>query len=190
MKDISILIVGVGGQGTLLTSRILGSVAMELGYDVKMSELHGMAQRGGAVVTYVKMGEKVYSPIIEEQEADIILAFEELEGLRWNRFLKKDGMIVINTQQIDPMPVITRKASYPENITDKLKNTYANTILIDALDIAKKLGSVKVVNVVMLGKIAKLLNLDKDLFMRAIENSVPAKLLDLNNKAFTEGYNS
>ncbi|MDD4780570.1 MAG: indolepyruvate oxidoreductase subunit beta [Tissierellia bacterium] len=190
MKNISILIVGVGGQGTLLTSRILGSVAMELGYDVKMSELHGMSQRGGSVVTYVKMGEKVYSPIIEEQEADIILAFEELEGIRWNRFLKKDGMLVLNTQQIDPMPVITRKASYPENITEKLQNAYSNTILINALDIAKKLGNVKVVNVIMLGKIAKVLELDEELFFKAIETSVPAKFLDLNKKAFAEGYNS
>jgi len=190
MKDISILIVGVGGQGTLLTSRILGSVAMELGYDVKMSELHGMAQRGGSVVTYVKMGEKVYSPIIEEQEADIILAFEELEALRWNKFLKKDGMMVVNTQQIDPMPVIIRKAEYPEKITEKLEGTYPQTILINALDIAKKLGNVKVVNVIMLGKIAKLLEIDERLFIKAIEESVPPKLLDLNRKAFAEGYNS
>ncbi len=190
MKDISILIVGVGGQGTLLTSRILGSVAMELGYDVKMSELHGMAQRGGSVVTYVKMGEKVYSPIIEEQEADIILAFEELEGLRWNRFLKKDGMMVLNTQQIDPMPVIIRKAQYPENITDKLEKTYPKTILINALGIAKELGNVKVVNVVMLGKIAKLLEIEEEIFLKAIEGSVPPKLLELNKKAFAAGYNS
>jgi indolepyruvate ferredoxin oxidoreductase beta subunit len=113
-----------------------------------MSELHGMAQRGGSVVTYVKMGEKVYSPVIEEQEADIILAFEELEALRWNRYLKKDGMIVVNTQQIDPMPVIIRKAEYPKEITEKLKGAYPKTILINALEIARELGNVKVVNVI------------------------------------------
>lgn len=190
MKDISILIVGVGGQGTLLTSRILGSVAMELGYDVKMSELHGMAQRGGSVVTYVKMGEKVYSPIIEEQEADIILAFEELEALRWNKFLKKDGMMVVNTQQIDPMPVIIRKAEYPENITEKLSGAYPQTVLINALEIAKSLGNVKVVNVIMLGKIAKILDIEEELFMKAVEASVPSKLLELNKQAFAAGYNS
>ena len=190
MKDISILIVGVGGQGTLLTSRILGSVAMELGYDVKMSELHGMAQRGGSVVTYVKMGEKVYSPIIEEQEADIILAFEELEALRWNKFLKKDGMMVVNTQQIDPMPVIIRKAEYPGNITEKLSGAYPQTVLINALEIAKSLGNVKVVNVIMLGKIAKILDIEEEIFMKAVEASVPPKLLELNKQAFAAGYNS
>lgn len=188
MKDISILIVGVGGQGTLLTSRILGSVAMELGYDVKMSELHGMSQRGGSVVTYVKMGEKVNSPIIEEQEADIILAFEELEGLRWNRFLKRDGLMVLNTQKIDPMPVIIRKAEYPKNIREKLGEAYPETILINALDMARNLGNVKVVNVIMLGKIARILEIDEELFLKAIKESVPAKLLDLNKEAFAAGY--
>lgn len=190
MKNISILIVGVGGQGTLLTSRILGSVAMELGYDVKMSELHGMSQRGGSVVTYVKMGEKVNSPIIEQQEADIILAFEELEALRWNRYLKKDGMMVLNTQRIDPMPVIIRKAEYPEKITEKLQKTYSGTILINALKIARELGNVKVVNVIMLGKIARILEIEEDLFLKAIKESVPEKLLELNEKAFAAGYNS
>lgn len=190
MKDISILIVGVGGQGTLLTSRILGGVAMELGYDIKMSELHGMAQRGGSVVTYVKMGEKVNSPIIEERGADIILAFEELEGLRWNRYLKSDGMMVLNTQRIDPMPVITRKAEYPDNIREKLEKSYPKTVLINALEIAKKLGNVKVINVIMLGKIARILEIEADLFLKAIKESVPEKLLELNERAFAEGYNS
>lgn len=190
MKDMSILIVGVGGQGTLLTSRILGNVAMEEGYDVKMSELHGMAQRGGSVVTYVKMGQEVHSPIIEEQEADVILAFEELEALRWNKFLKKDGVMVVNSQQIPPMPVITRKAAYPEKITEKLQGAYSGTVLINALDMAKELGNVKVLNVIMLGKIAKILEIDQEVFLKAIEKSVPEKLIDLNRKAFAAGYNS
>lgn len=190
MKDINILIVGVGGQGTLLTSRILGEVGEKLGYDVKMSELHGMAQRGGSVVTYVKMGIKVSSPIIEEQEADIVLAFEELEALRWNRFLKKDGFMVVNTQRIDPMPVIIRKAKYPEAITERLNQAYPHTILINALDLAKELGNVKAVNVIMLGKIAKILDIDQSYFLAAIENSVPSKFLELNQKAFAIGYHS
>ncbi len=188
MKEISIMIVGVGGQGTLLTSRILGNVAMELGYDVKMSEIHGMAQRGGSVVTYVKMGEKVYSPIIEEQTADIVLAFEELEGFRWHKYLKKDGLMVMNTQKIDPMPVIIGRAKYPEQISEKLSEAYNNTVFINAIDLARELGNVKVVNVIMLGKIAKILEIDKDLFIKAIEQAVPPKLLDLNKEAFMMGY--
>ena len=190
MKDISIMIVGVGGQGTLLTSRILGKVALDLGYDVKMSEVHGMAQRGGSVVTYVKMGEEVFSPIIEEGMADIVLAFEELEALRWNRYLKKDGIMVINTQQIAPMPVITGKAKYPENILGKIEKEYKNTVCINAIDLAKSLGNVKVVNVIMLGKIARILEIDKEMFLSAIEETVPAKLLELNIRAFESGYNS
>lgn len=124
MNNTSIMIVGVGGQGTLLTSRILGDVALSSGVDVKVSEVHGMSQRGGSVVTYVKMGEKIFSPVIEKNEADIILCFEKLEALRWIDYAKKDATIIINTQRIDPMPVITGKAKYPENIIERIKDNY------------------------------------------------------------------
>jgi indolepyruvate ferredoxin oxidoreductase, beta subunit len=188
-KNISILIVGVGGQGTLLTSRILGDVAMKLGYDVKMSELHGMAQRGGSVVTYVRMGDKVSSPIIEKNSADVLLAFEELEALRWLDYLKEDGFLILNTQKIDPMPVIMRKAAYPEGIVEKLQAASDNIIMTDALGIAREIGNIKVVNVVMLGKLAKVLDMKKNIFEEAIRNTVPEKFLALNLKAFDSGYN-
>jgi len=188
-KNISILIVGVGGQGTLLTSRILGDVAMKLGYDVKMSELHGMAQRGGSVVTYVRMGEKVSSPIIEKNSSDVILAFEELEALRWLDYLKEDGILILNTQKIDPMPVIMRKAAYPSDIVEKLKAASDNMVMTDALGIAREIDNIKVVNVVMLGKLAKVLDMEKDIFIEAIRNTVPEKFLLPNLKAFDSGYN-
>lgn len=187
-EDVSILIVGVGGQGTLLTSKILGNVAIESGYDVKMSEVHGMAQRGGSVVTYVRMGDEVSSPIIEIGSADVILAFEELEALRWIDYLKKDGILIINTQRIDPMPVIMRKDEYPDGILDKLSDKIKNIVSIDALSHAKEAGTFKAVNVVMLGKLAKELGFDKKIFIASIKKTVPQKFIDLNLIAFEKGY--
>lgn len=184
----SILIVGVGGQGTLLTSKILGNVAIESGYDVKMSEVHGMAQRGGSVVTYVRMGEKVSSPIIEKGSADVILAFEKLEALRWIDYLKKDGILIINTQRIDPMPVIMRKAEYPNDIIGKLSEKIKNIVSIDALSFAKESGTIKAVNVVMLGRLAKELGFDKEVFITSIKKTVPKKFIELNLIAFEKGY--
>jgi len=168
MNNTSILIVGVGGQGTLLTSRILGDVALSSGLDVKVSEVHGMSQRGGSVVTYVKMGERIFSPIIEKNEADIILCFEKLEALRWIDYAKKDAKIIINDQRIDPMPVITGKAKYPENIIEKIIANYKNVIVVPALDIAKKCGNIKAVNVVMIGVLARHSKFEKDLWIKAI----------------------
>lgn len=182
------MIVGVGGQGTLLASKILGNVAMKKSYDVKVSEVHGMAQRGGSVVTYVKYADKVYSPVIERGDADIILAFEELEALRWIDYLKNNGKIIINEQKIDPMPVIIGKAKYPENIMEKIRKTVKNTVSINALPIARECGNIKAVNVVLLGVLAKSTDIEKEIWLEAIKDVVPQKLLDINLKAFEAGY--
>jgi indolepyruvate ferredoxin oxidoreductase beta subunit len=188
MRSTAIMIVGVGGQGTLLASRILGDVAQSSGLDVKVSEVHGMAQRGGSVVTYVKMGDKVYSPIIEKNEADILLCFEQLEALRWIDYAKKDATIVINTQKIDPMPVITGRSKYPEDIINKIKAEYPGVIEVPALDIAKNCGSIKAVNVVMIGVMAKKTGFNKELWLNSIERNVKPQFLEINIKAFLEGY--
>lgn len=188
MSNTNIMIVGVGGQGTLLTSRILGDVALSSGLDVKVSEVHGMSQRGGSVVTYVKMGEKIYSPVIEKNEADIILCFEKLEALRWIDYAKKDATIVINNQRIDPMPVIIGKAKYPEDIIEKIKTNYKNVVDVPALDIAKKCGNTKAVNVVMIGVMAQCTKIEKDVWLKAIEKTVKPQFLEVNLKAFEAGF--
>ena len=188
MEKLNLLIVGVGGQGTLLASRILGTVALKMNFDVKVSEVHGMSQRGGSVVTYVKFGDKVYSPLIEKGEADLIVAFEELEALRWIDYLTKDGKMIINEQEIDPMPVIIGKAKYPENIMKTLKAGYS-VYTLDALKIARQCGTIKAVNIVLLGVMARLTGIDKQIFLDAINEVVPAKVLEVNLKAFEEGFN-
>ncbi len=184
----NIMIVGVGGQGTLLASRILGNVAINEGYDVKVSEVHGMSQRGGSVVTYVKYGEKVYSPIIDRGEADIILAFELLEAYRALPYLKKGGKIIVNSQTIDPMPVITGAVKYPESISEKLSNM-VDTTVVDALTSAKEAGNIKAVNVVLIGVLAKSMDIPYEKWIEALKTTVPAKFLDVNLKAFELGYN-
>jgi indolepyruvate ferredoxin oxidoreductase, beta subunit len=190
MSKLNIMLVGVGGQGTLLASRVLGSVALKKAYDVKVSEVHGMSQRGGSVVTYVKFGEKVYSPLIERGEADIILAFEQLEALRWIEYLKEDGKMIINDQKIDPMPVITGKAKYTDNIIEKIKDKFSKTVSIDALKIAKECGNIKAVNIVLIGLMAKSTDIEEDIWLEAIREVIPQKFLDVNLKAFDAGYNS
>lgn len=190
MDDKNILIVGVGGQGTLLASRILGSLAMEQGYDVKLSEVHGMAQRGGSVVTHVKFGRKVFSPLIEVGTADIILAFEKMEALRWIHYLKQDGTIIVNDQSIDPMPVITGLAQYPDDIWQRLNKWSSNVISIDALSIAKELGNIRVANTVLLGVLAQKLGVPAESWEKIIENTVPSKTIEINKQAFYRGYNS
>ena len=184
----NIMIVGVGGQGTLLASRILGNVIIAEGFDVKVSEVHGMSQRGGSVVTYVKYGEKVASPIIDKAEADIILAFERLEALRALPFLKKGGKMIVNDRAISPMPVITGAAEYPEGIIDTLKQN-ADVVSLDALEIAEKAGSIKAVNVVLIGVLAKSTDIPYEAWVETIKNTVPEKFLDINLKAFELGYN-
>jgi len=182
------MIVGVGGQGTLLASRLLGSALLSRGYDVKVSEVHGMSQRGGAVVTYVKYGESVASPIIEQGEADIILAFELLEAARWFSFMKPEGKLIVNTQQIDPMPVVIGNAVYPEGVLENLRSAGADVTEIDALPLAEQAGSVKAVNVVLIGAMAARMDLPKEVWQAAIQETVPPKFLEMNLKAFDAGY--
>ncbi len=185
----NIMIVGVGGQGTLLASRILGNVVIKEGYDVKLSEVHGMSQRGGSVVTYVKYGDNVYSPIIDEGEADIILAFESLEAYRAMPYLKKDGIMIANTQRVDPMPVITGAMKYPENIEEKLSKKI-NLKAVDALSLAEQAGNMKAVNVVLIGVMAKNTDIPYEKWVETIKETVPEKFLTANLKAFELGYNS
>lgn len=186
----NILIVGVGGQGTLLSSKILGKVFSDVGYDVKVGEVHGMSQRGGSVVTYVRYGDKVYSPVICEGEADVIVSFEQLEAARWLPYLRKDGVLITNTQKIDPMPVISGVAEYPKNIVDSIKALGVKVICSDALNLAEEAGSVKSVNMVLLGVAAKFLEIDEEKWINAICEVVPPKTVDINKKAFDLGYNS
>ncbi len=179
------MIVGVGGQGTLLASRILGNTVINEGYDVKVSEVHGMSQRGGSVVTYVKYGDKVYSPIVDKGEADIILAFELLEAYRALPYLKKGGKIIVNNQKIDPMPVISGLAEYPENIEGKL----GEATVVDALALAREAGNTKAVNVVLIGVMAKSTDIPYEKWVETIKSTVPPKFLEVNLKAFELGYN-
>lgn len=187
MKTVNIMIVGVGGQGTLLTSRILGGIAVAEGYDVKISEVHGMAQRGGSVVTYVRYGETVAEPIVEEGHADILIAFERLEALRYAHFLKKDGVIICNDQKIEPMTVTTGNATYPERILETLREGH-QVYSVNAMEEAKKLGNAKVFNTIIIGVAAKHMNFEKEKWVEVIRNTVPPKTIDVNVEAFLYGY--
>lgn len=188
MQTKNIMIVGVGGQGTLLTSRVLGSIAVTGGYDVKLSEVHGMAQRGGSVVTYVRYGESVAEPIVEEGQADILIAFERLEALRYAHFLKPDGTIIVNDTRIDPMSVVTGAAEYPENIIETLREKHS-VLAIDASAEAAKLGNPRVFNTIILGVAAQRMQFTKEQWLEVIENTVPPKTVEINKKAFLAGYN-
>ena len=188
METKNIMIVGVGGQGTLLTSRILGGIITAAGYDVKLSEVHGMAQRGGSVVTFVRYGDKVYEPIVEEGKADVLIAFERLEALRYAHFLKKDGVLIVNDQRIDPMTVVTGAMTYPENIIEDLSSKY-KVIKVNAMDEAKKLGNTRVFNTIIVGVAAKHMDFKKDEWLDVIEKTVPQKTIDINKAAFEVGYN-
>ena len=188
METKNIMIVGVGGQGSLLASKLLGRLLMEQGYDVKVSEVHGMSQRGGSVVTYVRYGDQVASPVIDQGEADFIVSFEVLEAARWLSFLKPGGQIVTSTQQIDPMPVVTGKAEYPENLVEKMRAAGAKVDALDCLSLASRAGSSKAVNVVLIGVLSRLMkDIPEEAWTRAIEETVPAKFLELNRKAFALG---
>lgn len=183
----NIMIVGVGGQGTLLTSRILGRLMLNIGYDVKISEVHGMAQRGGSVVTFVRYGEKVYEPIVEEGCADVLIAFECLEALRYAHFLKKNGALIVNNQRIDPMPVVIGAAKYPEGIIEELEKEY-RVYKVDALDEARELGNTKVFNSVVLGIAANHMDIPYEDWITAIKETVPSKTIEVNRAAFDRGY--
>lgn len=186
-NTVSLMIVGVGGQGSLLASKLLGRLLTGQGYDVKVSEVHGMSQRGGSVVTYVRYGDRVYSPVIGVGEADYIVSFEKLEAARWAECLKPGGRIITNTQQIDPMPVITGAASYPENVLEELSAKGVAVEAIDALTLAREAGSAKAVNLVLMGKLANHLPIPTEAWLRAIEETVAPRFVDLNRKAFALG---
>ena len=190
MATKNIMIVGVGGQGTLLTSRILGGLAITGGYDVKLSEVHGMAQRGGSVVTFVRYGEQVAEPIVEEGQADVIIAFERLEALRYAHFLKKDGALIINDWRIDPMPVVTGATVYPQDLIEKMKAAGANVDAMDCLTLAREAGSEKAVNLVLLGRLSRHYDIPLEHWQAAIEVCVPKKFLEINQKAFLLGRNT
>ena len=187
MKTKNIMIVGVGGQGSLLASKLLGRMLLQKGYDIKVSEVHGMSQRGGSVVTYVRFGEKVYSPVIDKGEADFIVSFELLEAARWTEYLKPGGKIVVNTQQISPMPVITGAAQYPQGLVEQMAASGLDVDSFDALALAEQAGSAKAVNIVLMGHLSKNFEFSEEEWMDAIEKSVPAKFLELNKTAFRLG---
>ena len=183
----NIMIVGVGGQGALLASKTLGQVLLDAGYDVKVSEVHGMSQRGGSVVTYVRYGDKVYSPIIDKGEADFIVSFEMLEAARYVDYLKKDGQIVVNTQQIDPMPVITGAAKYPENLEKTMQAAGIKVDAVDCLSLAEKAGTAKSVNIVLMGRLSRYMDFAEEAWIKAIEKLVKPQFLEMNKKAFVLG---
>ena len=185
----NIMIVGVGGQGTLLTSRIIGKTALAQGRDVKLSEVHGMAQRGGSVVTFVRFGDKVFEPVCEEGTVDVLISFERLEALRYAHFLKKDGVLIVNDTRIDPMTVVVGAAKYPENIIEGLKESHT-VYTIDAGSIAKEIGNSKVLNTVVLGLAAKHIGFDKEEWVRVLQATVPPKTVDINTTAFNRGYDA
>ena len=190
METKNVMIVGVGGQGSLLASKLLGRLLLSKGYDIKVSEVHGMSQRGGSVVTYVRFGEKVYSPVIDKGEADFIVSFELLEAARWTEFLKPGGKIIVNTQQINPMPVIIGAAEYPSELAAKMVAAGIDLDAVDALSLAEQAGSSKAVNLVLMGKLSKYFDIPQEEWMTAIEQSVPAKFLEMNKKAFALGANA
>ena len=190
METKNVMIVGVGGQGSLLASKLLGRLLLGKGYDIKVSEVHGMSQRGGSVVTYVRFGDKVYSPVIDKGQADFIVSFELLEAARWTEFLKPGGKIITNTQQVNPMPVIIGAAEYPENLLEKMRSAGLDVDALDALSLAEEAGSSKAVNLVLMGRLSKYFDIPAEDWLTAIEASVPAKFLELNKKAFNLGLNA
>jgi indolepyruvate ferredoxin oxidoreductase beta subunit len=187
-KPLNILLVGVGGQGTILASKILAQVGQSAGYDIKVSEIHGMAQRGGSVVTQVRMSDRVFSPIIEDGEADVVIAFEKLEGLRWLSYVRPGGALVVNDQAIFPVPVLAGLAEYPQDIPEYIKSKVENAVIFDALNIARECGNSKAANVVLVGVLASLLPFSLDSWTEALEAKIPAKFIQVNKKAFQAGY--
>ncbi len=184
----NIMVVGVGGQGTLLASRLLGKIFLEHGYDVKVSEVHGMSQRGGSVVTYVRFGDRVFSPLIDKGEADFILSFELLEAARWAEYLRPTGVIITNTQQINPMPVIMGAAEYPQGLVEKIRDCGIRLETADALSLALKAGSPKAVNLVLIGLLARHFDFAEMEWIEALEKTVPSRFLEINRRAFVLGY--
>ncbi|HEY3374082.1 MAG TPA: indolepyruvate oxidoreductase subunit beta [Candidatus Aquicultor sp.] len=186
VKDI--LLVGVGGQGTILAADILSQVLVSVEYDVKMAEIHGMSQRGGGVSTMIRFGSKVFSPITEKGKADYVIAFELLEALRWSDYVKPGGVMIANTERIEPLPVILGKAVYPNDIEEKIKAKGINLITIDAAKFAEQAGTKKAANMVLLGCLAALMPIGKEAWYGYIERRVPSKTIEINKKAFDLGY--
>ena len=189
MNTKSIVICGVGGQGILLASDIVAKVAMKAGKDVKKSEVHGMSQRGGDVISSVRYGDKVYSPIVGDGMADVILAFEKLEALRNIHLLKDTGRVIVNDYRLDPLPVASGLMEYPRDVIDRIKKRSADAIILNAIDIARKAGNTKTTNTVLLGVLARLLEFSREIWIKIIESRVPPKTVDVNKKAFEMGYN-
>ena len=188
MQTKNVMIVGVGGQGSLLASKLLGKLLTQEGFDVKVSEVHGMSQRGGSVVTYVRFGDKVYSPVISKGEADFIVSFEKIEAARYIRDLKKGGTVIVNTQQIDPMPVIIGNTTYPAAILEEMTQKGVHVDAIDALTLAGEAGSAKACNIVLMGRLAKYFDIPYEKWEAAIEKCVKPAFIDINKKAFALGY--
>lgn len=182
----SILLVGVGGQGTILVSKLLTIGLMKAGYDVKMSEIHGMSQRGGSVSTHVRYGENVYSPVIEEGGADLLISFEKMEAIRWLKFLKLEGHLIVNNYKINPLPVLIGKEIYPEKEIDEELKLLSATV-INAYDKANEIGNIRVMNVILLGTVVKMMSLENIDWEEIIRNNVKEKFIDVNIKAFNEG---
>ena len=188
METKSVMICGVGGQGILLASDLLSQTLLEVGMDVKKSEVHGMSQRGGTVISNVRFGEKVFSPLIGKGDAEIILAFEKLEGLRQLEYLKKSGVVLVNDFVIEPLPVACGLAEYPDGIISVIKDTVPNTLVVDGFSLAKKAGNARSMNIVLLGVLAKKLEIDKKNWYSVIEKRVPKKTWEINKQAFDLGY--
>lgn len=186
----NIIITGVGGQGILLASEIISQSAVQAGYDVKRSEIHGMAQRGGSVNSHIRFGEKIYSPLVMKGECDLLLSFEELESLRMVDFVKKDGTIVINTQRVNPSTVASGATVYPDNIKEILKEYFPSAIFVDAFDLAQQAGNIRTANIALLGAASKNLNIPKEIWEDAISKRVPEKAIEANIKAFHLGSQS
>ena len=188
MKTVNLMIVGVGGQGSLLASKLLGHLLLSRGYDVKVSEVHGMSQRGGSVVTFVRFGDRVYSPVVDRGEADFIVSFEKLEAARWLSHLKKGGRVVVNTQEIEPMPVITGLAQYPQDLVEKMRAQGAQVDALDCLSLAEQAGSAKAVNIVLMGRLSRYFpDIPEQAWQEAITACVPEKYVELNRRAFALG---
>ena len=188
MKTVNLMIVGVGGQGSLLASKLLGHLLLSRGYDVKVSEVHGMSQRGGSVVTFVRFGDRVYSPVVDRGEADFIVSFEKLEAARWLSHLKQGGRVVVNTQEIEPMPVITGLAQYPQDLVEKMRAQGAQVDALDCLSLAEQAGSAKAVNIVLMGRLSRYFpDIPEQAWQEAITACVPEKYLELNRRAFALG---
>ncbi len=183
----NIIITGVGGQGILLASEIISQSAMQAGFDVKRSEIHGMAQRGGSVNSHIRFGEKIYSPLVMKGECDLLLSFEELESLRMADFVKKDGTVIVNTQRINPSTVASGATTYPDDIEETLKRYFPTAVFVDALDLAKQAGNIRTANIALLGSASKKLNIPIEIWEEAIAKRVPEKAIEANLKAFHLG---